>query len=78
MHIHSLEQWRHTHDFNLDTSEGERRTRLVVLLTAVMMVIEIAAGYLFGSMALLADGWHMYPRGRPSHLAVCLPLCQAA
>lgn len=59
MHIHSLEQWRHDHDFNLDTSEGERRTRWVVILTAVMMVVEIIAGYLFGSMALLADGWHM-------------------
>ena len=59
MHIHSLERWRHDHNFNVDTSEGERRTRLVVLLTAVMMVVEIAAGYLFGSMALLADGWHM-------------------
>lgn len=31
----------------------------MVLLTAVMMVVEIAAGYLYGSMALLADGWHM-------------------
>mgnify|MGYP002713034762 CR=1 FL=1 len=59
MHIHSLEQWRHDHNFNIDTSEGERRTRLVVLLTAVMMVVEVAAGYLYGSMALLADGWHM-------------------
>ncbi len=59
MHIHSLEQWRHNHDFNIDTSEGERRTRLVVILTAVTMVVEIVAGYLFGSMALLADGWHM-------------------
>lgn len=52
-------QWRHSHDFNLDSAEGERKTRLVVLLTACMMVIEIAAGHLFGSMALLADGWHM-------------------
>ncbi|MCW8907882.1 MAG: CDF family Co(II)/Ni(II) efflux transporter DmeF [Sedimenticola sp.] len=59
MHIHTLERWRHDHDFNLDTSEGERRTRLVVLLTAVTMVVEVVAGYLFGSMALLADGWHM-------------------
>ncbi|WP_428623064.1 CDF family Co(II)/Ni(II) efflux transporter DmeF [Sedimenticola sp.] len=59
MHIHSLEQWRHDHNFNIDTSEGERRTRLVVWLTAAMMVVEVAAGYLFGSMALLADGWHM-------------------
>jgi cation diffusion facilitator family transporter len=59
MHIDSLEQWKHDHDFNIDTSEGERRTRLVVILTACMMVVEVTAGYLFGSMALLADGWHM-------------------
>ncbi len=59
MHPESLDQWRHSHDFNLDTTEGERRTRLVVILTASMMVIEIAAGYRYGSMALLADGWHM-------------------
>jgi len=56
---HPLELWRHEHDFHLDNREGERRTRLVVILTACMMVVEIAAGYLFGSMALLADGWHM-------------------
>jgi cation diffusion facilitator family transporter len=59
MSVHSVEQWQHHHNFNLDTSEGERRTQWVVVLTAIMMVIEIAAGYLFGSMALLADGWHM-------------------
>lgn len=39
--------------------ENARRTRLVVLLTAVMMAGEIVAGYLTGSMALLADGFHM-------------------
>ena len=48
MHLESLDQWRHSHDFNLDTTEGERRTRLVVILTASMMVIEVAAGYLYG------------------------------
>jgi cation diffusion facilitator family transporter len=32
---------------------------VVVMLTAVMMVIEISVGYATGSMALLADGWHM-------------------
>lgn len=36
-----------------------RRTLWVVLLTAVMMVGEIAAGIVFNSMALLADGFHM-------------------
>ncbi len=38
---------------------GERRTRLVVLVTLLMMVGELVAGYLTGSMALTADGWHM-------------------
>lgn len=42
-----------------ERSPGERRTRWVVLITLVMMTIEIAAGTAFGSMALLADGWHM-------------------
>jgi len=50
---------QHAHDFHLESVDGERRTRWVVWLTAVMMGVEIAAGYLFGSMALLADGWHM-------------------
>ncbi|HSL86740.1 MAG TPA: cation transporter, partial [Bacteroidales bacterium] len=37
----------------------ERKTRLVVLLTAAAMIVEIIAGILTGSMALLADGIHM-------------------
>jgi cation diffusion facilitator family transporter len=39
--------------------ENARRTRWVVALTAVMMIGEIIAGYVTGSMALLADGFHM-------------------
>jgi cation diffusion facilitator family transporter len=39
--------------------KGERRTRYVLILTAITMVVEIVAGSAFGSMALLADGWHM-------------------
>jgi cation diffusion facilitator family transporter len=38
---------------------NERRTRIVIGLTASMMILEILAGLAFGSMALLADGWHM-------------------
>lgn len=38
---------------------NERRTWIVVAITSTMMVVEIVAGTLFGSMALLADGWHM-------------------
>ena len=38
---------------------NEQRTLIVIGLTASMMILEILAGLLFGSMALLADGWHM-------------------
>jgi cation diffusion facilitator family transporter len=60
MHSQSLEPWRHPHVFlGASHARHERRVWLVVGLTALMMVAEIAAGMLFGSMALLADGWHM-------------------
>jgi cation diffusion facilitator family transporter len=59
MHSHSLAPWQHHHDFAVIHSKGEQRTRLVLLLTAVTMLVEIAAGTAYGSMALLADGWHM-------------------
>lgn len=42
-----------------ETQRNERNTFWVICLTAVMMVIEISAGLIFNSMALLADGWHM-------------------
>lgn len=59
MHIHTLEQWQHSHDFAIGHAHSEKRTRKVMLLTAVMMFVEIIAGTIYGSMALLADGWHM-------------------
>jgi len=59
MHIHNLNRWRHDHRFHLEHGHGERSTHRVIALTVTMMVVEIAAGLLFGSMALLADGWHM-------------------
>ena len=59
MHIQSMERWRHHHDFAVIHEKGERRTGQVLAITAVTMVVEIVAGTLFGSMALLADGWHM-------------------
>jgi cation diffusion facilitator family transporter len=49
----------HSHVFDLRNPVAERRTRQVMWLTAAMMVVEIVAGTVFGSMALLADGWHM-------------------
>jgi cation diffusion facilitator family transporter len=52
--------WRHDHAFGQDFKRpGERKTQFVIAITATMMVVEIAAGVLFGSMALLADGLHM-------------------
>ena len=59
MHIHTLSQWQHNHEFLVIQEHGEKRTAQVLLLTAVTMVVEIIAGLTFGSMALLADGWHM-------------------
>ncbi|WP_404476353.1 CDF family Co(II)/Ni(II) efflux transporter DmeF [Novosphingobium sp. BL-52-GroH] len=50
----------HTHDFlGASHDDNARRTGWVVALTAAMMLGEIVAGYATGSMALLADGFHM-------------------
>jgi len=59
MHTHDLSPWRHEHRFDSGNAAGERGTWLVMALTAAMMLIEIAAGWRYGSMALLADGVHM-------------------
>jgi cation diffusion facilitator family transporter len=60
MHSHSVEQWTHDHVFlGHRHLHNERRMWFVVALTAAMMAAEIAGGTIFGSMALLADGWHM-------------------
>src|SRR5712691_10129219 len=59
MAIHDLSAWRHEHAYDAGNRAAERRTWVVVAITAVTMVAEIVAGYLTGSMALLADGWHM-------------------
>jgi cation diffusion facilitator family transporter len=59
MHTHSLHNWQHQHDFAVIHEQGEKRTMQVLFLTAATMVVEIAAGIAYGSMALLADGWHM-------------------
>ena len=52
--------YRHDHVFlGPAHDENARRTLWVVALTVVMMIGEITAGYITGSMALLADGFHM-------------------
>ena len=58
--MQSSSTFRHEHVYlGANHDRNTRRTLWVVALTAVMMVAEIAAGYLTGSMALLADGFHM-------------------
>lgn len=60
MHFQNLSPWQHAHQFQTgNEGAAERRTKVVVALTVIMMVAEIAAGTIFNSMALLADGWHM-------------------
>ncbi len=60
MHSDDLSTWQHDHTFGQDrVKPGERRTLLVVILTTIMMVVEVFAGVIYGSMALLADGLHM-------------------
>lgn len=59
MSSHNLAAWKHGHVFDQGSQAAERGTRAVMWITLVMMVIEIAAGWWFNSMALLADGWHM-------------------
>lgn len=60
MHTETISKWQHTHIFGQDQiRSGEPRTLAVIIITASMMVVEIAAGLAFGSMALFADGIHM-------------------
>jgi cation diffusion facilitator family transporter len=55
-----LSFWRHDHLFLGRTHRrNERKAWAVMALTLVMMAVELAAGSIYGSMALIADGWHM-------------------
>jgi Co/Zn/Cd efflux system component len=59
MHRVDHSRFRKGHDFVPYFSHAERRTRIVIGITAAMMVLEIVVGLMSNSMALLADGWHM-------------------
>jgi len=59
IHLHDLTAWTQSHVFDEGNPIAEKSTQAVLIITLVMMVIEIAAGKWFNSMALLADGWHM-------------------
>lgn len=49
----------HSHQFDEGNPLAQNKILLATILTAVMMVFEIVGGWIFNSMALLADGWHM-------------------
>ena len=49
----------HQHTFHISNPAAEKGTMWVMWITALMMVVEIFAGWWYNSMALLADGWHM-------------------
>ena len=55
----SIDRWCHSHITNEGNPLAERNTRWAMLLTAITMVAEIVGGWIYNSMALLADGWHM-------------------
>ena len=60
MHAETLDTWRHEHVFlGAQHARNERRSWAVVVLCGTMMVAEITGGWLWGSMALIADGLHM-------------------
>src|SRR3954471_7999374 len=59
MQSHDLSAHAHHEDDGDHNKGGERRTKWVVLLATAMMIGELIAGSLTGSMALTADGWHM-------------------
>ncbi|MUV15156.1 CDF family Co(II)/Ni(II) efflux transporter DmeF [Noviluteimonas gilva] len=71
----AADRFRHDHTFNEGNPLAERNTRYAVALTAAMMVVEIAGGWIFNSMALLADGWHMSSHALALGLSVFAYAC---
>lgn len=59
MHTKDISRYEHPHVFHYSGEQTEKKTMRVVLLTVAMMIVEIVAGWVFNSMALFADGWHM-------------------
>ncbi len=46
-------------DSNIHAHNHEGKARIVVIITALVMLAEIVIGFYSNSMALIADGWHM-------------------
>lgn len=56
---HTSLKRRHSHQFDQGNPLAQKKILIATILTAVMMILEILGGWIFNSMALLADGWHM-------------------
>jgi cation diffusion facilitator family transporter len=59
MHHTQLEIYQHSHKFNIEKKSAERKTLIVFTITMSTMMLEIVFGWIFNSMALFSDGWHM-------------------
>ncbi len=59
MNYHKEENFQHTHLFHQGEKSSESKTKTVFIITLITMIVEILAGWIFNSMALFADGWHM-------------------
>jgi cation diffusion facilitator family transporter len=71
----SIDSLKHSHKFDEGNPLAEQSTLRVAILTAVMMVVEIAGGWYYNSMALLADGWHMSSHTVALGLSVLAYVC---
>lgn len=69
------DNWKHAHVFDEGNPFAEKNTARAVALTALMMVVEITGGWMFNSMALLADGWHMSSHALALGLSVFAYAC---
>ena len=71
MSAHDLSAWSHSHRFESGTEDAaERRTKIALVLNAIAMLAEVIGGIVFNSMALQADGWHMFTHVGALGLAV--------
>ena len=78
-HPHESTAARCEHDFLGEHHDRhERRTWWVVWLTSIMMVGEIIGGTIYGSMALVADGWHMSTHAAALTIAALRTLVRAS
>lgn len=59
MNFTNSPDWQQSHNFNIEKKSAERKTLVVVIITLITMLVEIIAGWIFGSMALFSDGLHM-------------------